>query len=126
MAQDKRKPFSVEQRGANSVGWPVRVFIGDEFGVAANHLQVVVPQYFKLVIFGQWSEQRGKVQNVFFTEVIEDRLVIRAAGVERALKRLRVAVVILHIVGENHELRDVGKALELGVLEAFVDTVTLR
>lgn len=50
---------------------------------------------------------------------------IGTTGVERALNRFRVAVVILHIVGENHKLRDVGKALEPGVLEPLVDAIAL-
>lgn len=36
---------------------------------------------------------------------------------------LRVTVVILHVVGEEHELDDIGEALEFGVLKAFVDAV---
>lgn len=39
------------------------------------------------------------------------------------LESARVAVVILHVIGEDHELGDVGEAFEFGVFKAFVDAV---
>ncbi|MCY1359213.1 hypothetical protein D9M69_457700 [compost metagenome] len=50
---------------------------------------------------------------------------VGAAGIESTLNRLRIAVVVLHVVGENHELGDVGKAPEFGILKALVDAVAL-
>ena len=50
---------------------------------------------------------------------------VRTTGIERTLHGFWIAVVVLHVIGENHKLSDVGKTLELRVLKAFVDAVTL-
>ena len=42
------------------------------------------------------------------------------------MNRLNVTVVILHVVGEDHQLSHIDKVLELWILEAFIDAVAFR
>ena len=50
---------------------------------------------------------------------------VRTAGIKSTLNWLRIRIVILHIIGENHELGDVGKTFKLWVLKATTDALTL-
>ena len=58
---------------------------------------------------------------VLFPKAVETRLVFRSRAIENAFNRDNTALgIVLHVVGENHQLRDVDKAAELFLREAFV------
>ncbi len=71
-------------------------------------------------------KQMSEVQVLCLAEIIEDGIVVRRGSVECALKRLRGAIVVFHVVREHHELRDVDEAFELWVPKPGGDAMSLR
>ena len=58
---------------------------------------------------------------ILFPEAVETRFVFRSRAIEHAFNRDNAALgIVLHVVGENHQLRDVDKAAELFLREALV------
>ena len=90
-----------------------------------DNVEVVVAQHivFEGVIF--ICQKLGEVQRFLFAEIVENGGVIGGAGIERTLNRLRRAIFILHVVGENHQLRDVDEAPEARVAAARDDAMAL-
>ena len=60
---------------------------------------------------------------IFFPETVEEQLFIAAGCIECSLDWLYIGIVILHIVGENHQLRDVYKSAEHLSGEPGIDSV---
>ena len=58
---------------------------------------------------------------VLFPEAVETRFVFRSRAIEHAFNRDNTALgIVLHVVGENHQLRDVDKTAELFLRKALV------
>ena len=58
---------------------------------------------------------------ILFPKAIETRFVFRRRAIEHAFNRDNAALgIVLHVVGENHQLRDVDKATELFLRKALV------
>ena len=87
--------------------------------------EVIVPEdlVFNRVVFV--GQQIGQIQLFLFPEVIEDWRVVRRAGVEGPFDGLWRAVVVLHVVGEHHQLGDVEKTPEARIAAAGDDAVAL-
>ena len=90
-----------------------------------DNVEVVVAQHgvFECVVFRR--QELDLVQRFFFAKIVEHRRVVRRAGVERTLDRLRRAVFVLHVVGEHHQLRDVDEAPKFGITAARDDAMAL-
>lgn len=58
---------------------------------------------------------------IFLPEAVETRFVFRSRAIEYAFNRDNTALgIVLHVVGENHQLRDIDKAAELFLREPFI------
>ena len=58
---------------------------------------------------------------VLFPEAVETRFVFRSRAIEHAFNRDNTALgIVLHVVGENHQLRDVDKTAELFLREPLI------
>ena len=90
-----------------------------------DDVEVVVAQHliFEGVIFS--GQKLAVVQRFFFTEIVEDGRVIGWTGVKRTFDRLRRAILVLHVVGEDHQLRDVDEAAKFWVAASRDDAVAL-
>ena len=124
-AQQESQAFTTEQRGAEAVGRRIGRFVAQKLGAVLDNVEVVVAQHivFEGVIF--ICQKLGEVQRFLFAEIVENGGVIGGAGIERTLNRLRRAILILHVVGEHHQLRDVDEAPKARVAAARDDAVAL-
>ena len=115
IAQEKRKALPAEQRCQQAVGGRVVCLVAFELRCGLDRDQVGVGQhrvFHGLVGIGQRGQQ---CVGMFLAEVVELRLAVGGGGVERALHRLGLAVVVLHVVGERHQLDQVEEVTELRV-----------
>jgi hypothetical protein len=72
------------------------------------------------------SSKRATFPGSFFAEVVEQRDIVGRAGVKGSLDGFGVGVVVLHVVGEDHELGQVDEAPELRVAASGADAGALR
>ena len=49
---------------------------------------------------------------IFFTEAVKKQLFIATGRIERTLDRFHIVIIVLHVVGEHHNLCDVGEPTE--------------
>ncbi len=90
-----------------------------------DDVQIVVVQYLVFDPVVLVGKKFREVQLLFFAKVVENRGIVRWAGVEGSLNGLRRAVFILHVVGEHHQLCDVDETTEAWIPAARDDTVAL-
>ena len=63
---------------------------------------------------------------VFLPKPVEKQFAIAAGSVKGSLDWFWIRIIILHVVGENHQLRDVYKTTEHFFRKASVDTGMFR
>ena len=88
-----------------------------------DDVQIVVVQYLVFDAVILVGKEFREVQLLFFPKVVEHRGVVRWAGIEGSLNGLRRTILILHVVGEHHQLCDVDETTEAGIPETGDDTV---
>ncbi len=87
--QKERQAVAAEQGGANPVGRRVGRIIADELRAVLDDVEVVVAQHLVFDCIVHVGQQVGQIQLLLFAEVIEDRRVIRGAGIEGPLDGMR-------------------------------------
>ena len=90
-----------------------------------DDVEVVVAQHFVFECIVFMGKKLAEIKLFLFAEIVEYRRIIGRAGVKRALYGLRRAILIFHVVGEDHQLRDVDKTPEFWIAAARDDAVAL-
>ena len=63
---------------------------------------------------------------IFLTETVKKQFFIATGGIERSRDRFYLRVIVLHVVGEHHNLRYIRKASKGLLLKSAVDSLVLR
>ena len=97
-----------EQRSQHSIGRRVFTNVKGIFLCSFDCNQVVVHQngFFDV---GVNRANRTMYSRIFFTKTVKEQLLIAAGCIERTFDWFHIVVIVLHVVGEHHNLCDVGK-----------------
>ena len=125
--EDIEQAFGRAHRGDDAIGRCVDAKVGLIFGCGVDDLAVEIGEdaFFGIEVdieIGIIGMERGNRElcDVVLAEAVERRERACASAIERALDRDNATHgVVLHIVGENHQLSDVDKSAELFVRETF-------
>ena len=90
----------------------------------AGQVGVLENEVFHILVLSR--KQRGQVQLFLLPEIVEHRFAGGGGRVKGPFQWLGGAVVILHVVGEGHHLRQVDEAAEFRIFEPGVDPVSFR
>ena len=126
--QQEQQPLWAAHRSKDPVGWGVDIQIGLVFWRRMNNLIVEISQDSLLnlrvditirIVLVEWGNRL--IQGIFLPETVERGFCLRSCAIERALNGHNPThCVILHVVGEDHQLRDVDEATKLFVGEALM------
>ena len=116
-----------EQGSEDSVGRSIVCQVRDVFGRTLDGKAVSMRQddsliFFRYLVVAIPDDAYVKFR-VCFAEYIEEDLIAGGGGVEGPLNRNNPFVVVLLIVGEDHQLRDVDEATEPLVLHPGLNAV---
>ena len=105
----KHKKALVRKQGCEDpVGGRQFAQVRDIFICALYRHKVVIFQ--DEVCFGIVDRGNGGMdKRIFLTETIEKQFLITAGRIESSLDRFDIRIIVLHVVGEHHQLRDVNK-----------------
>ena len=90
-----------------------------------DDVQVVIAQHLVFDGVVRIGQQISQIECFLLAEIVESGSVIRWTGIKRAFNGLRRAVVVLHVVGEDHQLGGVDETPEARVSAARDDAAAL-
>ena len=108
IVQKHEKALVRKQGCEDSVSGRQFTQIGDIFICALYSHKVIIFQ--DEVCLGIIDRRNGGMdKRIFLAEAIEKQFLITAGRIESSLDRFDIRIIVLHVVGEHHQLRDVNK-----------------
>ena len=124
---EEQQTFGAAHGGKYSVGWCIHIQVCLIFRRMMDYLTVEIRQYaflfilldaFVRIFFYKWRNRL--IRRIFFTEAVERSTFSCSRAIEGALYWYNAShCIILHIVGEYHQLSDIDEPTEFFVRKAF-------